>query len=173
MRMIKQGLNNAIQLIVKEARKNLVQQGHVMTGELKNSVGGMVKSEADGLVAEISFLKYGLAQDTGIKAGKIPYSRGSGASRSKYIQGLIKFVKMKIESNEKKAKGIAFAIAQTHKRKGMHTKNGNPAPQKQGWFSKAVESQQSAIEDVVQAAIFANFETLFNTAIDEANRNAA
>ena len=171
--MIKEGLNNAIQLIVKEARNNLVQQGHVMTGELKNSVGGMVKSEADGLVAEISFLKYGLAQDTGIKAGKIPYSRGSGASRSKYIQGLIKFVKMKIESNEKKAKGIAFAIAQTHKRKGMHTKNGNPAPQQQGWFSKAVESQQSAIEDVVQAAIFANFETLFNTAIDEANRNAA
>lgn len=165
-------LSNQLQTIVKEARMQLVSQGHKDSGELINSVGARVKELSDGLLGEISFLEYGLAQDTGIKANKIPYKEGSGAGRSKYIDALTAWVKRKgIEGDSKKAKGIAFAIAKTHKKVGMHSKGGRFAPEKQGWFSGTINKLEPSIESAIGLALGNNIGALMDTLVDESNRN--
>lgn len=171
-------LNDVLQKIVKESRSKLVAKGHRDTGELINSVGARVSEISDGLIGEISFLEYGLAQDTGIKANKIPFKMGSGAGRSKYIDAITAWVKRKgIEADAKKAKGIAFAIAKTHKGTagkagtGMHSKGGSFAPEKQGWFSETLSEIEPQIERVIEEAVGNNIGALIDTLVDESNRN--
>jgi hypothetical protein len=67
-------------------------------------------------------LNYGLSLNDGIKPSRVPYTiptpgrRGGGKNSgrrggSKYIQGLIRWAKLKFRLNEKKARGMAFAVA--------------------------------------------------------------
>ena len=64
---------------------------------------------------------YGLFVERGVRANRIPYGRYSGRKTSKYIQGLIRFFKLKGKS-EKESKRLAFMTANAHKREGMPTR---------------------------------------------------
>ena len=68
-------------------------------------------------------LDYMATINTGVTASRIPYSRGSGARSSQYIQGLTNYVKRRMGKSDKEAKSIAFAIASKHKKEGMPTKS--------------------------------------------------
>lgn len=98
----------------------LEAQGHNLTGNLINSLSP--KLGEDRLTGMVLWEQYGETVNSGINRNKVPYAPGSGAKKSKYIDGLIRFVKLRgIASNTKKAKSIAFAIAQSHKSYGLPT----------------------------------------------------
>lgn len=116
----------------------LERQGHTLTGNLVQSFEVILK---DSLTIEFLMEQYGLSLNYGIKPANIPYSpepRGRGG-KSKFIQGLIRWVKLKGIATGDKAKGIAFAIARKQKEKGF------PLTGKIGFFDIAIEKSEDGI----------------------------
>lgn len=111
------------EIVLISVKAELEAQGHKMTGSLYNSIAYEIKSEASKTIIEYSFLDYGMVQNYGITADRIPYNANSGAKKSKYIDGLIKFVEHRMGKSGKEAERIAFAIARKHKTEGMPTGN--------------------------------------------------
>ena len=111
------------EIVLISVKAELQAQGHKMTGDLYNSIKYEIRSEASKVIIDYSFLDYGMVQNYGIKADRIPFSAGSGAKKSKYIDGLVKFVQNRMGKSGKEAERIAFAIARKHKTEGMPTAN--------------------------------------------------
>lgn len=164
---IRVGLDDVLERIVNEAKNNLQAKGHVNTGRLLASIEKRVQQEGNNIVGIIEMLDYGLPQDTGIPAKNIPFSGIGGGGKSKYIQALIQWVKQKGfgAGTLSEQKGIAFAIAKTHAKVGMHSQKGFPAPNKKGFFTEAVEKLEPEIEAVITKAVEKNFEVLIDKAI--------
>lgn len=121
----------SLKLIVEEVmelfkfniQKELVAQGHKLTGGLASDIDIEISQDGDNIQGRLLIRKYGIYIDRGIKADRIPYTRASRrGGTSKYIQGLIDFwQKRGLQTRE--AKRAAFATAQAHKREGMPTRN--------------------------------------------------
>ena len=108
-------------LIKQDISTKLKEQGHNNTGSLLNSISYKITQTADSIITDFYMNNYGNIVDFGVRANRIPYWRGSGAKKSKYIDGLINYFQSKglsaAESNR-----AAFATATIHKREGMPTK---------------------------------------------------
>lgn len=104
----------------KQAKAELQEQGHALTGSLEESMETTVYSDGDTTVGEISFNDYGNILDKGVTPERIPF-RGSG-THSAYIEGLKTFWSLRGLS-EKEATKAAFATAQKHSQEGMPTAN--------------------------------------------------
>jgi hypothetical protein len=133
--------------------KELTEQGHILTGKLRDSIELVSKETARGFVIDGLFLDYGLPINTGVPGSRIPYTPGSGRKNSKYINGLIDFVKKRrLASKESEIKGIAFAIARTQKKQGQptrgsfkFTKNGR----RSNWVDQGLKGVEETIEKLI------------------------
>ena len=105
-------------LIVAEIKA----QGHNLTGKLIKSVSFKIEYTPQGIAILFFMEDYGAILNKGVKANRIPFTVGSGAKKSKYIDGLKRYAQLRFFVDEKKALQIAFAIAHAHKRDGMPTK---------------------------------------------------
>jgi hypothetical protein len=112
-------------------------------------------------------LNYGLSLNDGIKPSRVPYTiptpgrRGGGKNSgrrggSKYIQGLIRWAKLKFRLNEKKARGMAFAVARKHKL------NGFPLTET-GFINNVLEKEEAQIEQFVEDWLDLIFEDFFKS----------
>ena len=107
-----------IRTLILALAEELIAQGHRNTGALIKSFQGKVS--ADKLGVEIWGEKYAFYVDKGVKANRIPYTKGrGGGGKSKYIQALIAYFRQKGAPDPK---GAAFATANAHKREGMPTR---------------------------------------------------
>ena len=104
--------------------RELEQQGHRATGRLIASVVAKVKAAMDDIEVALSHLDYGIIVNAGLKPAQVPYSRGSGAKTSKFIEALMGWIRLKGIGGglDKTVRGIAFAIATTMKKEGMPTR---------------------------------------------------
>ena len=149
-------VNDFAQVLIKGLRKELVAQGHKMTGSLSKSLESEVKAISNGISLIVKGNDYGAVLNNGVKANRIPFSQGSGATSSKYIQGLQRFVKARITSNEKKSLGIAFAIAKTHKKEGMPSKGSlrfSNNGRRTGWIDYAVKDTEKEFSKLVRTVL--------------------
>jgi hypothetical protein len=108
-------------LIKQDISTKLKEQGHNNTGSLLNSISYKITQTADSIITDFYMNNYGNIVDFGVRANRIPYRRGSGAKKSKYIDGLINYFQSKGLSDAE-SKRAAFATATIHKREGMPTK---------------------------------------------------
>ena len=94
-----------------------VLQGHRLTGQFEEEIEvRVIEKENRALQIDVLMLKYGKAIELGRHRSEININ---GA----YIAGLIDYVRKRMEiSDSKKAKSVAFAIANTHKKEGMPSK---------------------------------------------------
>jgi tartrate dehydratase beta subunit/fumarate hydratase class I family protein len=153
-------------LIIKGLTDELTQQGHVMTGRLVKSLRIKTRIFLNGFEMEGSFFRYGAILDRGTKPSRIPFGNTTGAKTSKYIQGLVEFVKKRrIETNAKKALGVAFAIAKTQKKEGMPTK-GSLAFSKNGRRIDWIDFGFEQINDQIFAKLGDIFGESFEGSID-------
>lgn len=116
-----QFLDKIKQDLIQNSIKNIRLQGHTLTGKLEKSIEVQVIQKVDtfiNLLAE----SYGIPLNTGVKASRIPYKKGSGRRSSEYIKGLQMFAKKRMRVSDKEALNIAFAIAKKHKKEGMPTR---------------------------------------------------
>jgi hypothetical protein len=113
-------LGKRIGKIVQSAvRQAFALQGHDLTGALSKSIKYEVEAKTDSAKIEFMLLNYGMVLNYGVTPARIPFTSGSGAKGSKYIDGLKMFAKFRFGADEKTATRIAFAIAHKHKKYGM------------------------------------------------------
>ena len=115
--------------VMNEIRQSLRQsqtdQGHNLTGRLRDSIDYEIESNSDSISAKMYMEDYGVYVEFGVKADNIPFGGKSGkGGTSKYIQGLISFFELRGLSG-REAIGAAFATAHKHKREGMPTRNSS------------------------------------------------
>ncbi len=122
--------------ILTDLKKELVSQGHRLTGGLEESLVMSVEPIVNGVSLVMRGKAYGQALNKGVPANRIPFQPGSGKKTSKYIDGITRFVELKGIASGKKAISIAFAIAKTHKKLGMPTRE-----EKKGWIDKTIEAK--------------------------------
>lgn len=110
--------------MIDDLKKELSEQGHILTGTLRDSIEVTgVRAAAGSQEAFVSLEDYFGIVDRGIRSNRIPFNPGSGRKTSKYIDGLIRFWMIKKGLDEKEATRAAFALAHKHKREGMPTQS--------------------------------------------------
>lgn len=142
----------AISVVATEWRA----QGHELTGSAVKQMETMIRFEINTLVIEGLVPDYMAINNQGVPANKIPYYPGSGNKTSKYISGLIDYVKKRMGKSDKEAKGIAFAIASKHKREGMPTKGSvrfSTTGKRTGFIEQALDKNSQKFIDLIEASI--------------------
>lgn len=149
---ISKALESAMKVLQGDLRGELRDQGHYNTGRLHDSIQYNIKPGVDTVTAFVECEDYGLAMEFGVPAGKIPFSPGSGAGSSQYIQGLITYFQQKgLQGRE--AISAAFATANVERRTGMPTpgsyrfsSNGD----RLGFASKTLERDLNIIGRILE-----------------------
>jgi len=112
---------------------------HSLTNKLTNTLRFEADSDENKAELRMYGKKYGIYLDRGVKAKDIPYSRGSGAGHSDYIEGLTKYGNLRLGLTGRDALSFAFAVANKQKKVGMpiSTKGNGTA-----WFSDMIKNLQ-------------------------------
>jgi hypothetical protein len=147
------GFKELGEFLVKKTVDELEGQGHRATGKLIDSVEAEVFGSLTQLNIVLKHFQYGVYVEYGVKAERVPFSGFTGNKVSKYIQALIRWVIIKrFTGSLTEAKGIAFAIARTHKKEGIPSRNSyNFASNgRRKFFMREVKSrnEKKVIKDV-------------------------
>ena len=153
---IYQRLGEQVGEVVKKAVKQaFIIQGRSLTGALVNSIDYSVNATVNSAFVEFTLLDYGMILNYGVPANRIPYSPGSGAKSSKYIDGLKLYAKLRFNANDKEAERIAFAIARKHKKFGM------PLDGKIGAVQNGLDDSKDEVEALISEALTQVINVLF------------
>jgi hypothetical protein len=140
-------------------------QGHDLTGNAVQQMETQIIMTAEGAVINGLVVDYMIPTNTGVTAARIPYTPGSGRKTSKYIDGLINYVKLRMGKSDKEAKGIAFAIASRHKKEGMPTKASakfSSTGKRTGFIDEALSGKEQQFAEMIELAVA----EAFNVTID-------
>ena len=123
-KVITESLKDLANFMIEDLKKELQEQGHIMTGALRDSIElTQLRISQGSQEAFVSLQNYYEVLDKGIPASRIPFNPGSGRKRSLYIEGLIKFWTIKRGLSNEEATRAAFATAHKHKKEGMPTQS--------------------------------------------------
>lgn len=159
-----------IKVILKEALLNEWKaQGHYMNGKIVDEMDFLVERDLGRTSLIAKMYPYGVYQDAGVDAANIPFNPGSGAKKSKYIDGLVRFVQQRMSvSGLKEAKSIAFAIAHTQKKEGMPTGGSfkySSTGKRTEWVSDAVIKAQPKLGNYIRQFYTQYMRTEFESVI--------
>jgi hypothetical protein len=130
-------------------------QGHNLTGNAIQQLETRIVAGGD-IVIQGYVVDYMANINAGVTAARIPYSPGSGARTSKYIAGLIDYVKKRMGKSDKEAKSIAFAIASKHKREGMPTKASkrfSSTGKRTGFIEAALDGVEPELAQLIERGV--------------------
>lgn len=141
-------LDNIAQEIIQLIGDEWIKQGHDLTGAF---VQGLSYEIVDNIIYiyDTTNSGYGKILNAGVSADRIPFSPGSGAKTSKYIQGLVRYAKLRMGASDKDALSIAFAIAHKHKKEGMPTEDSTRFS-KTGKRTQFVEDATTDVDKIVE-----------------------
>jgi len=142
----------AITVVANEWRA----QGHELSGSAVKQMETVIREEIATIVIEGYVPDYMAINNSGVTAARIPYTPNSGRPPSKYISGLIDYVKRRMGKSDKEAKGIAFAIASKHKREGMPTKGSvrfSTTGKRTGFIEQALDKNSPKFIELIENAI--------------------
>lgn len=163
------GLKTIGDKLVEALQAELIAQGHDNTGAGVESITLAVQAFSNLHQLDISFNKYLIYQDKGVKANRIPFTQGSGAKSSKYIRALTLWVTQRgFVTSQKEAKSMAFAIARKHKKEGMPTAGAYAFSynrRRLGFFSdlKELKTVDEQVRKILDESVYA----ILNDAINE------
>ena len=162
---IYQRLGEQVGEVVKKAVKQaFIMQGRSLTGALVNSIDYSVNATVTSSFIEFTLLDYGMILNYGVPANRIPYSPGSGAKSSKYIDGLKLYAKLRFNANDKEAERIAFAIARKHKKFGM------PLDKKIGAVQNGINDSKDEVEALISEALTEVINVMFLSSFAEVKK---
>jgi hypothetical protein len=142
----------AITVVANEWRA----QGHELSGSAVKQMETVIREEIATIVIEGYIPDYMAINNSGVTAARIPYTPNSGRPPSKYISGLIDYVKRRMGKSDKEAKGIAFAIASKHKKEGMPTKGSvrfSTTGKRTGFIEQALDKSSPKFIELIENAI--------------------
>jgi hypothetical protein len=165
---IYQKLGESVGMVVTEAvKKAFILQGRKLTGALVNSIDYNVKASINSAYIEFTLLDYGMILNYGVPPNRIPFSPGSGAKSSKYIDGLKMYAKLRFSVNDKEAERIAFAIAYKQKKRGM------PLDGKTGAVEQGIKESSDEVQALISDALEALISLLFVGAFADVKKQGA
>jgi hypothetical protein len=155
------------EVVKKAVKQAFVMQGRTLTGALVNSIDYSVNATVTSAYIEFTLLDYGMVLNYGVTPDRIPFSPGSGAKSSKYIDGLKAYAKLRFSANDKEAERIAFAIAHKHKKFGM------PLDKKTGAIQEGLADSKDEVEGLISEALTKVINVLFLSSFAEVkNKNS-
>lgn len=131
-------------------------QGHNLTGNAIQQLETRIVEAGGGTVIQGYVVDYMANINAGVTAANIPYSPGSGARSSKYIAGLIDYVKRRMGKSDREAKSIAFAIASKHKREGMPSKASarfSSTGKRTGFIEAALDGVEPELAQLIERGV--------------------
>lgn len=154
---IKNELLRVLRIVEKRGQEEIRAQGHVASGRGMNSVEGVVlPNDGTKIVGGIFAEDYMVGPvDNGVPASRVPYSPGSGAAFSQYIQSLMDWIQRWIKPSytDEEAKSFAFAIANTAIEEG-HPTRGSYSFSENGhrtsWVKRGLEDNERFIEEELE-----------------------
>ncbi len=127
-------INQAGDLVIRELGLSFARSGHKMTGKLIEDITTEAELYVAGFAINYIAYKYGAYLNFGVPASRIPFTPHSGAKHSLYIEGLKKYVRLRMGiSDPRKQLSIAFAIAHEQKKRGMPLRTSGRGTQ---WIDK-------------------------------------
>jgi hypothetical protein len=138
-------LNSIGEVVKKAVIYNFKLQGHVMTGDLIDTINYKIQTTDIGGRIDFYLNDYGMYQNYGVTAAQIkkPFARPR-------IEGLQRFAKIKLGiSDEKEALRVAFAIAKKQSVEGMPTKNSRSMGKKTGAINDALKDVEKEVENMI------------------------
>ena len=166
--IVQQIANLALQAVAIEWNA----QGHNLTGNAIQQLETRIVEANGGTLIQGYMVDYMANINAGVTAANIPYSPGSGARSSKYISGLIDYVKRRMGKSDREAKSIAFAIASRHKKEGMPSKASvrfSSTGKRTGFIEAALDGIEpklaALIEQGIEETINFVIESFFKTQI--------
>jgi hypothetical protein len=151
-------------LVIDSFKKQIQIQGHTLTGELEASFEASFLRFGLTDVIAISFNDYGVPLDTGVSAERIPFSLSGNGGKSRYIEGLTRFAKLRFGVSDREAQSIAFAIAQKHKKEGMPTKDSyqfSKNGSRINWIDLALSETAADIDQALSTFVASYIDVLF------------
>lgn len=153
---MRQELNGLGDYIVEITTEEFKAQGHNLTGRSIQSIEYIIDRTDNTWTIEVWHDKHMIYLNTGVPASSIPYSPGSGAKSSQFIEALIKWVRLRrIANGYVKARRVAFAIANKMKKEGVPTKGAykfSNNGRRTGWLDYPINNERAEIEDFLYEA---------------------
>lgn len=147
---LERSLTRTVERFIAAVKQELEDQGHVLTGTLRDSIRYEVTRLPNTIQAIVFMKTYGENIDKGVKPGDVPFNPGSGAKSSKYIDGLQRFWMLK-GLDSKEALSAAFATAKKHKKEGMPTRSSydfSKNGKRTGFFTDTLDSFEDEIANL-------------------------
>ena len=108
--------------ITSKIRERSRVQGHTLTGKFEAGLGYEIRRDGDNFtIVGLDESGVGKYLDKFLPASKVPYSPGSGASKSLFIDGLKRYAEQRFGLSGKEAMSAAFAMATKMKKEGKPT----------------------------------------------------
>jgi len=151
--------------------KEWVLEGHYLTGKLIKELEFKVWAYTDRWIMETWGYRYGIIQDKGVPANRIPFDGTKHGGTSLYIQGLINYVsrRMGVAKDSKENLSIVFAIAHTQHKVGMQIRTFGTGTK---WLTNSIINIESGLSSIVEPFIFKRFDGIVQNLIDEYNKAA-
>lgn len=152
----KQILEQIATLAIQAVAIEWKAQGHNLSGKAIRELETRIVEKANSTVIEGYVIDYMSNINSGVPASRIPYNPGSGARSSKYIDGLINYVKRRMGKSDREAQRIAFAIASKHKREGMPTKGSrrfSKTGKRTGFIEQALDNIEPQLAQLIEQGI--------------------
>jgi len=152
--MIPDGVMKAAGAALRKAiRDRVVSQGHDLTGKLWQDIEERIEIDGMDTVLVGELVDYARHVEYGVPAERIPFTLGSGAGRSLYIEALARYAEMR---GMERPKSAAFAIAMKHKKEGMPTQASSRFSQdgnRTGFLERAIEESKDDVERIIFAGV--------------------
>jgi|TARA_B110000259_G_scaffold181473_1_gene223594 hypothetical protein len=133
----------------------LIKQGRT------NRAGGLIKSlkvQPEETSVSIFGNSYWTFLDKGVKASQIRYPKAPAR-----INALVEWLGRKgVAGSDAVIRGIAYAIAYTHSKKGMPTMNGRFDRSRINFVDKAIKARQNRIDEVVTRELNKSVDLILN-----------
>lgn len=152
----KQILEQIAALAIQAVAIEWKAQGHNLSGKAIRELETRIVEKGNVTIIEGYVIDYMANINSGVPASRIPYSPGSGARTSKYIDGLIDYVKRRMGKSDREAQRIAFAIASKHKREGMPTKASrrfSKTGKRTGFIEQALDNIEPQLAQLIEQGI--------------------
>jgi hypothetical protein len=177
--LVQQALNEAADRLLSYAaravKKELAEQGHRLTGSLERTTRIDIQSAPDQITGRVVMNEYFAYLERSLPANRVPYRRGSGAKRSKVVEALERYWKLRGLA-PKEARSATFATLNKWKQEGRPTrasfrfsKNGR----RTGFLEAAINDITGNAQDILLGEATNEIEKALAKAIRTAIRSGA
>jgi hypothetical protein len=160
--------------IIEKIRERSRIQGHTLTGKFEAGLRAEIRKEGNRtLIVGIDESGVGKYIDEHVQCSDIPYSRGSGAGSSAFIDGLKRYAELRFNLSGKQALSAAFAMATKMKQEGKPTLGSYRYTQNQrrvGVISDTLNEQKETIRQMISSEVRQDFRLQMINLIRKTNK---